>query len=689
MPTHDPDLIRNIAITGHAASGKTSLIEAILAKAGVIGRAGTVEDGTTVCDYEPEEKVHKHSLKTAVVNFEHEGRQLNLIDTPGYPDFIGHALSAFPAAETVAVVIGADRGVQNMSRRLLRVAEERRLPRMIIINKIDDHSSDCEALLENIREQFGSVCLPVNLPTNGGTDVVDLWEHSEGKADFSSVSDAHRAIIEQVVEMDEELMATYLEQGEKLNPKQLHDAFEASLREGHLVPVVFCSARSGAGVEDLMHIMANLCPSPPEGNPRPFLLREKEGESEKPWHATPDPSKDVVAHVFKVTTDQFVGKLAYVRVHQGTITPGTQLFLNDSKKPLRLTHLFKVFGKDTREVDRAVPGDIIALAKIDELHTNGVLHSSHELDSLRFKALPMPRPMFGLAVQAKSRNDEAKIGTALNKLVDEDPTFIVDRDATTHEMVARGLGELHLRIVLEKLKNRFHVDVDTQIPKVAYKETITAKAEGHHRHKKQTGGAGQFGEVYLRVEPLNGITTESGEDFEFVDDTVGGSIPRQFLPAIEKGIRQALQQGAIAGYPMTGVRVSVYDGKHHPVDSKEVAFVAAGKRAFIDAVRKAKPTLMEPFVDVEITAPASKMGDLAADLSGKRGQVQSTDYLPGDMCVIHAKAPLAEMSTYANTLKALTAGQGAFVMDYSHDERTPPNVQADIMAAYKPKDEED
>ncbi len=689
MPTNDPELIRNIAITGHAASGKTSLIEAILHKSGVIGRAGTVEEGTTVCDYEPEEKLHKHSLKTAVVNFEHEGRQLNLIDTPGYPDFIGHALSAFPAVETVAVVLGADRGVQTVSRRLLKVAEERKLPRMIIINKIDDHVGECEELLANLREQFGSVCLPVNLPCKGGTDVVDLWEHSDGQADFSSVAEGHRAIIEQVVEMDEELMATYLEQGEKLNPKQLHDAFEASLREGHLVPVVFCSARTGAGIDDLMHIMANLCPSPPEGNPRPFMLRRNEGESEEVWYATPDPNKEVVAHVFKVTTDQFVGKLAYVRVHQGAITPGMQLFLNESKKPLRLAHIFKVFGKDTREIDRAVPGDIIALAKIDELHTNGVLHSSHDLDSLRFKSLPMPRPMYGLAVQAKSRNDEAKIGSALNKLVDEDPTFAVDRDATTHEMVARGLGELHMRIILEKLKNRFHVEVDTHIPKIAYKETITAKAEGHHRHKKQTGGAGQFGEVYLRVEPLNGASPETGEEFEFVDDTVGGSIPRQFMPAIEKGVRQALVQGAVAGYAITGVRVSVYDGKHHPVDSKEVAFVAAGKRAFIDAVKKAKPALLEPFVDVEITVPASKMGDVAADLSGKRGQVQSTDYLPGDLCVIHAKAPLAEMSTYANTLKSLTAGQGAFVMDYSHDERTPPNVQADIVAAYKPKDEED
>jgi len=689
MPTFEPEMIRNIAITGHAASGKTTLIEAILHRAGVIGRMGTIDEGTTVCDYEPEEKAHRHSLKTAVVNFAHEGRQFNLIDTPGYPDFIGQALSAFPAVETVAVVIGADRGVQTMSRRLLKLAEERRLPRMIVINKIDDHVGECEGLLENLREQFGRECLPINLPRGGGSDVVDLWESSEGESDFSSVSAGHRAIIEQVVEVDEGLMATYLDQGERLDAGQLHDAFEKSLREGHLAPVVFCSARTGAGLDDLLHIMGALCPSPLEGNPRPFLLRRKEGEAEEEWHATADPKREVVAHVFKVTTDQFVGKLALVRVHQGTIVPGGQLFLNDGKKALRVAHVFKVFGRETREVERAVPGDIIAMAKIEELHTNGVLHSSHELDSLRFKALPMPRPMFGLAVEAKSRNDETKIVPSLTKLMDEDPTFLVDRVSATHEMVARGLGELHLRVMLEKLKNRFHVEVETKTPKVAYKETITAKADGHHRHKKQTGGAGQFGEVFLRVEPFNGEALESGERFEFVDETVGGSIPRQYLPAIEKGVRQALVEGAIAGYPLTGVRVMVYDGKYHAVDSKEVAFVTAGKRAFVDAVRKAKPALLEPFVDIEITAPATKMGDLAADLSGKRGQVVSTDYLPGDMCVIHAKAPLAEMNTYANTLKSLTGGQGAFVMDYSHDERTPPNVQADILAAYKPREEEE
>ncbi|MDX2115823.1 MAG: elongation factor G [Planctomycetota bacterium] len=680
--------IRNVALVGHNASGKTTLVEAILHKLKLIGRPGTVQDGNTVCDFEPEEKHHKHSLSASFVSFDHEGAHINLVDTPGYPDFVGQAISVFPAVELVAVVIGADRGIQTMTRRLMKLAQEHDEPRMIIVNKIDDHVGECETLLAQIRETFGPECIPINLPTANGADVIDLWEHSDGATAFGSARDGHRALIEQVVEVDDALMATYLEQGERLEPHQLHDAFEKALRLGHLIPVVFCSARTGTGLDDLLHILAKLAPNPREGNPTQFLLKEKEGSAEKTWYARPDPQLEPVAHVFKVTNDQFVGKLAMVRVHQGTITPQSSLFLNDAKKPVKIGHLFKVFGKDTKEISSAQPGDIIALAKIDELHFNGVLHGSHELDSLRAKPLSLPKPMYGLAVEAKSRNDETKIGAALQKLMDEDPTFHAERTSATHEMVARGLGELHMRILLEKLHNRFHVDVTTKPPRIAYKETVTAKAEGHHRHKKQTGGAGQFGEVFLRVEPMN-EPAESGEMFEFIDETVGGSIPRQYLPAVEKGIRRVLGEGAVAGYPLTGVRVRVYDGKHHPVDSKEVAFVTAGRRAFIDAVAKARPALLEPFVDIEITAPASSMGDITADLSGKRGQVQSTDYIAGDMCIIRAKAPLSEMNNYSGQLKSMTGGQGSFVMDYSHDERTPPNVQAEIVAQYKPHAEED
>jgi len=706
MPRHSTQLIRNIALTGHAGCGKTTLIEALLEKAKVIGKAGSVEGKDTVCDFEQEEQDHGHSLNAAFVNFDYadggsEPRHFNLIDTPGFPDFLGQTLSVFPAVETCAVVIDAERGIQTTTRRVMKIASERRLPRMIIINKIDtqaDQEGTLLALVEQIREVFGKECLPLNLPTPDCSDVVDLWEKAEDSdgpnTRFSSISEGHQQLVDQIVEVDEELMAVYLEEG-NLTRQQLHDAFEKSLREAHLVPILFVSARTGAGVDDMLHLMSNLCPSPIEGNPRPFILGE-EGKQEREWHADPsDPSKTFVGHVFKVTTDQFVGKVAMIRVHQGTIKAGDSVQLGDSRKPLKLAHLNKVFGKKMEPVDGAVAGDIIAVAKIDEFHRDTVIHQSKNdaLNSLRFKSIPMPRPMYGVAIEAKNRGDEVKIGSAMAKLVEEDPTFKFERINATKQTVVSGMGDLHMRVILEKLQNRYKLELDTHPPKVAYKESITGKASANYRHKKQTGGSGQFGEVHLTVEPLPADEFASATDpdlgMDFVDETVGGSIPRQFMPAIEKGIRQAMQHGAIAGYPMTGVRVRVTDGKHHPVDSKEIAFISAGKKAFIQAVKNANPVLLEPICSVEITAPVTTVGDISADLSGKRAHMGETEYLPGDMMLIHAKAPLAEMGRFTNELKSITGGQGTFVMDYSHDENTPGNVQAEIIAAYAPEDDDD
>ncbi len=683
MPSYTPADLRNILLAGHAGSGKTTLAEAMLHRAGAIKKMGTVEEGNTVCDFEDEEKHHKHSLYTTIVHFEHEGVYFDVLDTPGTPDFIGQAFCAFPAVEACCLVVGADKGIQTMTRRLWRKTKSRNMPTMIVVNKMDDHTGDCEELLENIRAVFGEECLPANLPTKDGKDVVDLWEKTQGEVAFSSVNDAHTALVDQVVEVDEALMATYLEQGENLDPKQLHDAFEKALRQAHIVPVFFVSARTGAGLDKLMHAFARLCPSPLEGNPRPFLLQMEEGGQEKEWVPTPDPNETFVGHIYKVTTDQFVGKLALMRVHQGTLKAGDQVYLNDGKKAVRVAHLYKVQGKEHTEIAEAIPGDNIALAKIEDLHYDGVLHASTKLSNLRFKSVRMPRPMYGVAIEPKNRGDEVKINEALAKLKEEDPTFHVERVSATKQTVAHAMGELHMRVLLERLHNRFKLDLATEPPKVAYRETISAKAEGHHRHKKQTGGAGQFGEVMLRVEPWVPGEDDHNERLLFVDATVGGSVPRQFMPAIEKGVRAILEHGAVAGYPMSGVKVEVYDGKYHPVDSKEIAFVTAGKRAFIDAVEKAKPVLLEPFVEVEVTAPASSMGDISGDFSSKRGHVVDTEILPGEQCLIKAKAPLSEMNNYSSQLKSMTAGQGSFTMDYSHDERTPPNIQQEIIAAFE------
>lgn len=685
----NPADIRNIALVGQTGSGKTTLTERLLLLTGVIQRMGTIEDGTTFSDWSDEEKHHKHSLRTSMLHLEHEGHMINLIDTPGLGDFAGHAVSVFPAVETIVVVIDAARGIEPMTRRMMAIAKERDLPRMIIVNKIDDGQADLEGLVASIREEFGPECLPINLPTPDRSGVVSVFDREDrGDTLFSSEAEAHRAIVEQIVEMQDDLMNQYLEEGDdaNLDKSKLHDAFEAALRNSHLVPLAFVSAKTGAGAEQLLHVIASLLPNPMEGNPRPFLLRVGDSAETEPFRADPDPDKPVLAHIFKVTTDPFVGKLGVFRVHQGTLKSKSEILLGDHKKPIRVGHLLKRQGKESHEVDALGPGDIGAIAKVDDIFFDAVLHEGHDLDSAHLAPLPLPEPMYGLAIELKNHADETKFSSAAQKVLAEDPSLRLERIAATRQTVLRGLGELHLRVVLEKLKDQYNIELLTATPKIAYKETITSTAEGHHRHKKQTGGAGQFGEVHLRVVPL---PPDHETGFEFVNATVGGSVPRQFMPAIEKGIRSVLSGGAVAGYPMKGIRVEVTDGKYHAVDSKEIAFLTAGKRAFIDAVSKAHPVLLEPFVTLEVTVPASNMGDIAGDLSTKRGRVQDTRMLAGDMCTVVAQAPLSELQTFSNELKSITAGAGSYTMEYSHDENTPPHIQKEVMAAFGGHGEDD
>jgi elongation factor G len=435
-----------------------------------------------------------------------------------------------------------------------------------------------------------------------------------------------------------------------------------------------------------MQIIDELCPNPSEGNP---LTLEYRAEGQKQSVVLDvDPDKPALAHVFRVSSDPYVGKLCVFRVHQGTIGPDSQPQVDDRSRPVRMGHVFKLQGKTHAESDRIVAGDIGAVAKLEELNFDTVLHAESLGEGIRIKAPALPKPMYGLAVEGTSKGAETKLAEAISKLVAEDPTLEVERVQATGETVLRGLGEQHLRMKLRLLKDRYGVEVETRPPKVAYKETITAKAEGHHRHKKQTGGAGQFGEVFLRVEPIDHDSEEAVKGLVFSDDTFGGSIPRQFIPAVEKGVRQIMNEGAIAGYPMQDIKVSVYDGKHHPVDSKEVAFMTAGRKAFVDAVHKAKPVLLEPYVTMEITVPTAQIGDISSDISGRRGRIQGTDMLPGNQAVIRAEAPLSEVMSYANQLKSITGGAGSYTMEYSHDERTPPAIQAEVIKAYKPKEED-
>ncbi len=664
------------------------LAERLLFATGTISRMGSIEEGNTFSDWSDEEKHHQHSLRTTMLHFDHEGHMVNLIDTPGLADFAGHAISVFPAVETIAVVVDAHKGIEPMTRRMMKIAKDRNLPRMIIVNKIDDPQCDLEMLTEQLREAFGGECLPINLPTPDKSDTISVFDdEGEGDTLFSSEQDAHQAIIEQIVEMQDDLMDKYLEDGDESNisKQELHDVFEKALRQAHLVPICYCSAKTGAGVNPMLHLFASLLPNPLEGNPRPFLKRESEDADEVAFHGDENPTSPVVAHVFKCTTDPFVGKLGVFRVHQGTVKAKSELIIGDQKKPTRIGHLLKRQGKESHEVEELGPGDIGAIGKIDDVHFDAVLHEGHDLDSVHLKPLPLPKPLYGLAIELKNHADETKFSAALHKLLAEDPCLKLDRIQATGQTVLRGLGELHLRIVLERLKDQYGLELLTETPKVAYRESITGNAEASYRHKKQTGGSGQFGEVHLRVSPL---PADHEEGFEFVNATVGGSIPRQFMPAIEKGVRMALEHGAVAGYPMSGVRVEVFDGKHHPVDSKEIAFITAGKKAFIEAVSKAKPVLLEPIVHLEVTVPSDRMGDIAGDLSTKRGRVQDTLMLAGDMCTVVAQAPLSELQNFSTELKSITGGSGSYTMDYSHEENTPAHIQQEVMAAFAGHDDD-
>jgi elongation factor G len=674
--------IRNVALAGHPGAGKTTLFEALLHAGGALQTAGTIERGTTVSDHDPMEKSRGHSIDTAIASTDHAGIHVNLIDTPGYPEFRGPALSALSAVETALIVVDADTGVAHGTRRLMERAQQRGLCRAIVINKIDHESADCARVLQELREEFGSEVLPLNLPASGGKAVVDCFSRNTGESDLGPVADWHQKIIDQVVEINETVMEHYLDLGEGgLSGEELHDAFEQCLREGHLVPVCFASARTGVGVKELLDIAEQLFPNPAEANPPPFL--KGRGASAKPIEAVPDGKAHVIADVFKIVNDPFVGKLGVFRVYQGTVRKDTQLFVDDGKKPFKVGHLFKLKGKDHTEVEQAIPGDIAATAKVDELHFDAVLHDSHDEDEIHLAPIDFPKPMFGLAVEAASKGQEQKLATALHKLAEEDPGFVVEHQNELNETVIRGLSDLHLRIMLDRLKERHGVDVKTRPPRIAYRETIGARAEGHHRHKKQTGGAGQFGEVFLRVEPL-----ARGSGFEFVDEVKGGTIPGQFLPAVEKGVRQVLAGGAIAGYPLQDVRVVVYDGKHHPVDSKEVAFVAAGKKAFLDAIAKARPQVLEPVVDLEVSAPESQVGDITGGLASKRARINGTDSIRGEI-VVKAQVPLSELEGYAAELKSATAGRGRYSLDFSHYEPVPANIQQKLTDAYKPRQEED
>ncbi|MGQ0613684.1 MAG: elongation factor G [Planctomycetaceae bacterium] len=647
---------RNIALVGHGGAGKTTLAEAILFKAKVTSRQGRVADRNTVSDYIEDEKERGHSIDSSLLLAGWNGKTFQIVDTPGYPDFLGQALRGLDAADLAVLVVNAYDGIALNTIRMNRAALNRAMPRVVVVNRCDMENIDPQALRESLAGLFGRAAKAVTLPTAWGAGFRDV------RSIFRDAPEDKEAFVESAVEADDALMEKYLETG-GISDEDLRRALPQALLKGTLVPVFHLAAEKGIGVADLMDFLADFGPSP----------LSKSVKDVKGGAIPCSGDAPLVAVCFKVQWERQAGKISFFRVLSGTMRHGDQVVLARTQTPVKVGHLIKFNGSQRSEVEQAGVGDLVALLKAEEVHVGDTLHAAgHELQvALR----PLPRPMVGLAVEPKARGDEAKIGREIGKLTDGDPCLLFERPHDTHELVLKGMSTLHLDVNLKRLA-RVGIEVVTHQPKIPYRETITGKAEGHYRHKKQTGGAGQFGEVFLKVEPRE---RGDADPLEFIDETFGGSIPNQFLPAIEKGIRQKMAEGVIAGYPVVDVRVMVTDGKYHDVDSKEIAFIIAGRGAFSDAVMKARPGLLEPMVDVEVEIPSRCMGDITSDLNARRGRITGMDS-SGDMQIIRCHAPLAEMQTYSTQLRSITGGEGSFSMEFSRYEVVPANLLQQIVA---------
>jgi elongation factor G len=674
----DTNDIRNVVLLGHGGSGKTSLAEAILHKTGATSRLGSVDEQTSICDYYDEEKEHQHSIKSSVVYTSYGNKLINIIDTPGSPDFTGSAIKAIPAAETALVVISAAAGIETNTRKLFELSAKAGKLRVIVINKMDAENVAFADLIKGIKETFGPHCRCANLPAADKTSVIDCIENKTGSSPLMDVGKAHTELIESVIEANDQLMESYLG-GEEISTEKISSVFVEALKSGTLIPIVFTDARKEIGITELLDIIVKYTPSPLKAK----AVQLKDGDNVTELKA--DPAGPLAGLVFRVGFDPRSNmKYTTIRIFSGTLKSDTNLLRNDEKKGIRPGHILKAQGGENKEIDTGTAGDIITLAKMEELKIGDLVHDGKVTGKLDVPAVP--EPMFSLAIEPAARGDEQKISSGLAKLCDEDPCFKVRRDQQTKELVISGLGDLHLRITLEKMQNRSKMSVVSKEPKIPYRETITVKAEGHYRHKKQTGGAGQFGEVYLRVEPAE---RNSDPALQFSWDIFGASIPGQFEPAVFKGVNDIMQSGVVAGFPIQDIKVSIYDGKSHPVDSKEVAFRTAGKGAFTDAIQKAKPVLLEPIVNMEIMVPGENVGNITGDLAGKRGRVLGQEMLTGNFIVIKAQVPLAEVTQYNSQLKSVTGGRGSYSMTFSHYEIVPPNIQQQIVTAYgKQKEKE-
>lgn len=697
MAKNNPNDIRNIALCGHGAAGKTTLADRLLTQTGAVNRPASVDDGTSICDFDDEEKHHKYTIEASVIHFNHAGRRFNVIDTPGYPDFIGQVIGALRAVDTACIVINAQSGIAVNTRRTFQEAGKAGVGRIIIFNRLDADNVDFPKLLASIKELWGTACVPLNVPIGHGGGFKTVASTLALPADTAGAlvdpKAINSALVESIIETDEEVMMRYLE-GEAPSPEEIQRLIVPAIAKGTFIPILCCSSKTGVGVPELLDALA-MCALPPSAVRR---TATKDGQE---IEIKPDPAGPLIAQVFKTRVDPFVQKINYVRVYSGTLAKDATVPASTARKGLKIAQLFQVQAKDLEPIESAGPGDIVALTKMEDLHTGTCL------GEFTLPPIVFPAPMVGLAVSPKSRGDEAKLSGALHKVVEEDSTFRLDRDSQTKELVMTGISELHLQLIQERLKRRDKVEVETKQPKIPYRETIQANAEGMYRHKKQTGGRGQFGEVHIRMYPfphgtkpeeycvkdrfpsLKNFHYDPHFNFVWIDSVVGGTIPGNFLPAVEKGFKERLVKGVIAGYQVQDVAVEVHFGKHHPVDSSEQAFKTAGSMAFRNVFQQARPSLLEPIVTIHITVPSGKVGDINSDLSTRRGRVMGMDSAGGDLQTITAEIPLAEVTTYARVLSSMTGGQGSYTMEFNRYDVVPGNVQKEILEKAKVEEEEE
>jgi elongation factor G len=675
--------IRNVVLVGHSGSGKTALAEALLHAAGVTTRMGRIEDGNTVTDFEPEEITRGSSVSLAMAPFEWGGCRVNIIDTPGYSDFIGDACAALRAADLALFVVSGVDGVEVQTEALWRLAEEEGIPRAFFVNKLDRERASYSRALTQLKTNFGAAVAPLQLPIGAEHQLSGVAQLTGGLAFVyegttkgkqvptppdveKEVAALHTALIEAVVETDDALLERYLE-GKEPSNDELVSALHRGMVEGTAYPVLCGAATRMVGIDRLAQFIVDYGPAPEE-RPAPPL---SEG------NALPDTG--AVAYVFKTQSDPYVGRIALFRVFRGSIPMDTSLENAARGGSGRMHNLFTMRGKEHQELAEVRPGDIAAVAKLESVLAGDTLRSPGV--KVTIAPVEMPRPAMSLAVFPKSQQDEEKLSLALQRAVEDDPTLHMERRADTNETVLSGLGDTHLEVTVSRLSARFGVEVETGLPRIPYRETIRGTADVEGKHKKQTGGRGQFGVAFVKFEPL-----PSGSGYEFVDAVRGGNVPRQYIPAVDKGIQDALSRGILAGYPVLDIRATLYDGKHHSVDSDELSFRMAGILAVKAATPTLKPTLLEPIMKVVIRVPEDQMGEVIGDLNSRRGRVLGMDS-EGQARVITAEVPLAEMQRYSIDLRSITSGRGAFQMEMSHYEEAPPYEVAKVVAASKEEKE--